>query len=1078
MKKFRLLSGILAFLMLFSAFAVLPVYAEDEVSTDEVTDDAETETGTESGTGSDSSLTPGIVPTVNYLTKKFESAEDKLASMEEMVSSADGRYTLYADPVSGEVAYHDNLVGQTLFTNPYNMATESASSSNDVKSKIMSQVIVKYLNAGTEAYYYSYEEAAERGQIDVKHIKNGIRVEYSIGPEESRKLVPRMIEKSRFESQITDLIFASEYGDWLRAKWEGYYTLKDINEPGLSPYMIAEMINAFPACADMAIYVLSADVSSAELNEIEKYIMLYCPKYTYDELNYDHEKTDYQGNDQAPALFKMALEYYLEDGTLRVRFPVNGLRFDDVTYQLTSIQILPYFGCGTYLNDGYLFLPDGSGTIIRFEDFSQLPGKTITGKLYGQDYAFYQLTGQHQEVIRLPMYGVVENDIDVASEYIRIEKEPYYNESGKLVSDDYYFEIEDTYTSEDKGYFAIIEEGESLATISTETGGLTNKFDTIYTTLTPRQRDTYDISEAVSGANSTMLTVTSKRKYTDNFTLRVVMLNDDAKAKEAGLSVGEYYSTDYVGMVNFARDYYESNGVLTRFTDDEVKEDIPLYIESFGTVTTQDTFLSFPISVQTPLTTFEDLKTMTAQLNEKGITNLNYKLTGYFNGGLTSTIPYKLEVEENTGGKKGFKDFMSYAGENNIGVYPDFDFVWADAGVNSIFSGLNKRSHIIRTMNTKYANLREYNPLYQAYNRSMMLAISPAFYSYFYDEFTDNYSKLNPIGISVASLGNYLSSDFDQEDPYNREDNKLFTEELLARIQSEYGKVMVEGGNAYTLPYVTDILNMPLDSSGYLNASDTVPFMGMLLHGYVNFAGMPLNVAGDIQYQILRAIENGAAMFFQLSYQNTLDLKNTVAYSDYYSIDFNIWLDDVVEAYTTLNEATKDLQSQLIVDHRFLQANRALSEEELAAVEADNARVYAELEAKWAADEAERIWAAEQAAIDLKITEETGGLIEPTTPDQRKKAEADELKAIEAGIAADIKNFKNRNVLNNGKAVYVEYEDGTAFYLNYNNYDIIVYDIPEEDLLDENGCSLGIGEIDLSTYTSYTIPAMGFVRVD
>ena len=41
--------------------------------------------------------------------------------MTEMVTSADGRYSLYVEKYTGEVAYYDNLFGQALFTNPYNI---------------------------------------------------------------------------------------------------------------------------------------------------------------------------------------------------------------------------------------------------------------------------------------------------------------------------------------------------------------------------------------------------------------------------------------------------------------------------------------------------------------------------------------------------------------------------------------------------------------------------------------------------------------------------------------------------------------------------------------------------------------------------------------------------------------------------------------------------------------------------------------------------------------------------------------------------------------------------------------------
>ena len=786
--------------------------------------------------------------------------------------------------------------------------------------------------------------------------------------------------------------------------------------------------------------------------------------------------TEYEGQNTAPALFKMALEYYLEDGTLRVRFPVNGLRFDDTAYQLTSIEILPYFGCGSYNFDGYLLLPDGSGTLVRFEDFAALSGKTVTGKVYGQDYAFYEISGEHQESVRLPVYGIVENYANVEQKLVETPKEPYYDIFGNYVDWEVERTVSKIFDYENKGFFAIIEEGEALASISTETGGATCKYDNVKTTITPRQRDTYDIADAISGAGSAMWTVTSKRKYTGNYTLRFTMLNDPefAEKKELNISGASYYETTYMGMVNACRDYMEEKGILTRLTKDDVKEDIPLYIEAFGTATTQEKILSFPVEVQTPLTTFEDLKAMTEQLNAEGIENINYRLTGFFNGGLWATLPYNVEVEDNVGGEEGYKDFLSYASSKGIGVYPDFDFVWADAAENTIFTGLNRRQHLVKTMNTKYANMREYDPLFQQYMRSYMLAITPAYFEHFYDTFTENFKALNPTGISVSTLGEYLNSDFDKKDPYNREDNKDYTVELLARIKEEYGDVMTDAGNYYSLPYVSHILNVPLDSSEYLNTSETIPFMGMVLHGYVNFAGMAMNNAGDMNYQILKAIENGAGMYFQLSYQNTEKLKTNGDFSKYYSIDFDIWFEDLVAAYNRLNDAIADLQTKLIVDHEFVAAHRILNAEEEAELQAEIDRIKAELEEKRLEEERLKELEAEKKAAeeafgkkDEEAAEgEEGAAEDAAEEDAAAEEETEEEEEYEEEEEEEVIDINARTLVDNGKTIRVEYEGGTVFFLNYNNFPVNV-------TVDDKGT-----EEDTTDDIVKAVEALSFIRIN
>ena len=100
------------------------------------------------------------------------------------------------------------------------------------------------------------------------------------------------------------------------------------------------------------------------------------------------------------------------------------------------------------------------------------------------------------------------------------------------------------------------------------------------------------------------------------------------------------------------------------------------------------------------------------------------------------------------------------------------------------------------------------------------------------------YHKLdNVTGISVGTLGTALNSDFDDDEPYNREDARTFVKRALEYIAGSGDQaldVMVDGGNVYTWKYVRHILNAPLDSSRYIRSSYSVPFLGVVLHGYMN----------------------------------------------------------------------------------------------------------------------------------------------------------------------------------------------------------------------------------------------------
>ncbi len=877
--------------------------------------------------------------TVNqYFTHEFATPQARIEAME-MKFQKDG-FQLYVDNITGEVATVNIATGEILFTNPYDVAN-SNTKSDSVKQQIMSQIVIKYTDNDTEKYFYSCEQAAMNGQITVKNIKNGIRVEYKIGREETKMLVPRLISKIRFEEQIRDVAMLSlpnkENGDphFLIRKLKSYYLLKDLSTTS-TPREKTDLLAAFPITNKMPVYVFDPNASAKEKSEIEGLIKTYCPKYTYEELDKDHAETEYEGSDRAPALFKLALEYSLDNWGMTVRLPANGIRFNETEYQLTYISILPFMGAGgTNGNKGYNFFPDGSGTLFRFEELAG-SSTTINGKVYGQDYAYQTIAARQQEIIRYPVYGIVENwagKKTVDTDEIATPAK-YDSVTGEMSEPAVYKQSIIT-TKEDRGFLAIIEEGDALAELSTYHMGTMSDYNTIQMLFYPRPKDSFNLQDAVSVADNATMTVVSSRKYVGNYKIRYIMLSDDKLAASKGVS--DFYPTTWEGMAHAYQDYLVSIGDLERLTEDDIKEDIPLYIETFGALDTYEKIMSIPVSVMTPLTTFENIQTIYKELLEKDIDNVNFKLKGYYNGGMYSTVPYHLKWESAAGGSNGFEELVADSHEKDYGIFPDFDFSYSNN--SGSFDGLSISKHAVKTIDNRYTIKRTYSSTIQGYIEFYVgyfeIALSPAYFERFITKLTDNYLEYNPSGISVSTLGSDLNSDFDEDEPYNREDSKQFVMDSLKQISSlrnndgDSLSIMTDKGNAYTWKYVDHILNIPLDSSRYIKSSNSVPFIGVVLHGYIQFAGTPFNMEGDTGYALLKAIESGSGLYFILSYQNTEILKEDAYLSKYYSIRYDIWKSDLIKNYNELNDLLKDLQTKLIISHDFLVGERVPDADEI-----------------------------------------------------------------------------------------------------------------------------------------------------
>ena len=1004
-------------------------------------------------TGTTATLEPDKIKeiiTASYVDygQTFTSAQDRLDYEEEQgyilsITSASKDYTIYVNKYTGMMYYKNNKSEQILTSNP---AILSDLKSDTAKRKVMSQISLKYsLDTGAavknNGLLLSSLDSADRAQITVNFIADGIRVNYTIGDTTTRYNVPAQImEEDLIESilepmlenyerlienylvpdaadmgiELTeeDYVFDSKdvwgyqnsKGKWFyEDKYDEYGNLRfdaltaylnylesivnkvypaltnsgnikrnDLRAANVALGTIAtsftlvepantaaygeggyaakikENVNFYTENPDsmQAIYVCSktiADGHAAALENLQNNLANYAG-YNASILLEHETKCLYEAEVIENPVFRCSLEYtFNSDGSLSVRLPVNSISFDEKTYNLDSISPLQYFGAGNLTGDGYVFIPDGSGSVIEYDDFytaANVQNVALKLSVYGDDFAYANPTGKHKEPVTMPVYGITTQDTeaDVLS------------------------------TGSDapmKGYFAILEEGASLASLSVEFGGNETKRATVYSSYSPYPSDQYARDSAVGGSVSTY-TIVSDSKYTGSYVTRYVFLGDEADEQAA-------YKASYVGMATCYRDYLKARGELTAI--ENLGSDLPLYIEALGSMSIVEKVLTFPVTVSKALTTFDDIVTMYSELTDvttrfsakaaeyraKGdasvdnktlrekyyaraaeydelvatmdsIKNINFKLTGFANGGMYYTYPSKVKWEKACGGKRGFNELIETAKAEskdgyNFGVYPEFDFSYVS---NSAWSdGIDSNTDLSRMVDNRYASKQVYNSVLGIYESFYSMVVSTDALDGLYNKFDKSFSKYGHGAISVSTLGSDLNSNLDRDNAINRHDSSLNVSALLDRIANtdEY-EVMTSVGNSYALAYADHVLDISTDSSHFIYSSYTVPFIGMVLHSYVSYAGSPLNYAGSPDYEILRAIENGASLYYILCFDNTEFMKEDHILNDYYGIDYQNWFDNLVRQYNIINDAIGEYQAYEIVDHKTIIAERVIDASE------------------------------------------------------------------------------------------------------------------------------------------------------
>ena len=913
-------------------------------------------------------------------------------------------YAICINRYTGVLYYVNMTTGQILTSNPTNHGiTASATAGNgitvtDAGKKLMSQIELDiYENANPNKQIntlFSISDASLNGQITVQSIKNGLRVNYALGNTDNRYLLPAMLTADRF-----DELFLKPYARGINKIWskgvaadtleveygkigynynanEGAFVTDANGKQNYNLDFVVQYINAvimeltgddFKLAQDMLAvigyyskdkegrYVLNPDLSNAIHSDAAVMFRrlresLGETKYDFETMFADEKAAGYVQTVTPLPVVRLALEYTInDDGTLSVSLPANSIIFDESFYTLDYVKVLPYFGAGkryegtmnsiSYAYDGYLFYPDGSGMVLDFSDF-RTETFTVTKNIYGVDSAYSainQTIDYRGESITMPVYGIVnETKLESGSDATVMN-----------------------------GFLAIMEEGAAMSTLSYATDP-SHAYLTAYPTYEPYPKDTMNLSSTLSVSGLDKHTIVADSRYTGSYTTRFVMLT----APEYKDLVEAYYEASYVGMANYYREYLTKNGTLKALSD--VKKTLPLYVEAFGAMDILGRFLTFPVTKSIPLTTFDDVATMYKELSAEGVENVNFRLTGFANGGMNATYPVKSRWESACGGLRDLKSLLSLAkaqtGDKNLGLYPEFDFMYLNN--SETFDGMSVKNNVACMVDNRYASKRVMTSTLSDFTKIRSLVITADALEDLYAKFNKRYGKAGLESISVSTMGSDLNSNFDKKNSVNREDSKDYVVSLLGKMSESYS-IMLDGGNAYTLKYASHILNIATDSSHYRYSSYPIPFVGMILHGYVNYAGTPLNYAGNAQYDALRAIESGAAPYYILAYkeENIKKLKEDENLSKYYGVSYTTWKDTVIETYKYLNTAIGGLQDYQIVDHAVLVAERVLdAEEDLAVFTAQEKLFFTSAKAFIEAEIAEAIEANVATGIGLKVT--------------------------------------------------------------------------------------------------------------
>ncbi|MCU6708845.1 DUF5696 domain-containing protein [Paenibacillus sp. J5C_2022] len=274
--------------------------------------------------------------------------------------------------------------------------------------------------------------------------------------------------------------------------------------------------------------------------------------------------------------------------------------------RLASIRPYPFFGAATSIDpEGYVFIPDGSGALIRFRSDREPNSGLYEGIVYGDDWAYSSNSSLPVRLpVTMPVFGI---------------------------------------KSDNQAMIGIIREGAEYATILAAPSKSFNQ----YNWVTPEFQIRQKYRQPTNTSKTEGILVYSDERIRSDLSTRYYLIDSP--------------EPEYADMASRFRTYLvEETGVRTG----RLSGSIPLHLSLLGA----DTESGFLLDSYLPLTTTDEAKRMIGDLNSLGIDAMSIVYEGWQRNGYSS-YGGPFPVDSRIGGRDGMKAFIDYAHSKQIPVY-------------------------------------------------------------------------------------------------------------------------------------------------------------------------------------------------------------------------------------------------------------------------------------------------------------------------------------------------------------------------------------------------------------------------
>lgn len=753
------------------------------------------------------------------------------------------KLSLELDGATTQFKVTDKANGKVWYSNP--PKRDSDPIAHGVNSDFLSSTLtLTYTISGneTELNNYRYSMVNQNYNI-IKENDTTIRIEYAIGKIERTFYIPIAIPEERYKELTSEM----SGGD--KKKVSSFYTLYDEKKLAKADNL-EELKGMYPSIEEGNLYILKSGTDTKSKEKIEGYFS----KIGYGQEQYEADLQNVnQIEENHGPFFNATMILRLEDNKLVVEVPYNEI-MHEAEYPLTYVSVLPMFGAAGTDEEGFIFIPEGSGGVINYNN-GKLSQSAYYANLYGWDYGMERTEAVSETENTFAVFGMGQAD---------------------------------------GSFICVMEGASSYGGICADIAGRFNSYNFVY----PKYNLIHYGQFKLSGRTNEQVLMYENCIPDDTVIQRYCFIDAD----------------NYVEMAEAYGDYLRG---LPEFKQDQADPEAPVHVELVGAIDKTVSKLGIPVDSVIPVTTFGEAQEIMNELLDSGVKHLNIRMTGWSNGGVKQKVLSGIHTVGELGGDSGMKSLIAAAKQKGVFLYFDGISCFAyDSGLLEGFvPTLHAARFTTRELAKLYSY---YIVTYQQSTwTDPYYLLKPRISADYANNLIKGLSDRGSQGIAFRDIGNLLSADYYKNDTVTREQVKQMNIDALKKAQASGMNISIKKGNDYAIAYADLITDMNLTGRKYAIIDQAVPFYQIALHGLRNYTGEAINLSGDYLNALLESAEYGAGLNFTFMKADTTILQDT-AYSCYTAGSYDRWKGEVLPMILRYQAEMSGLNSQRITDHRFI----------------------------------------------------------------------------------------------------------------------------------------------------------------